>query len=225
MFILIAHEASGLSTASTPASENQTLQQQLPEKENEGGPREEAMEVDVAEPGIDAGPAATVAGQADIKPLSGAADSMASLLHQDLGTQLIPPPNYIQAASGTIIIEELDTPATRRRKNLLKKKKRLAAAQLQQLSGPGVPGNMDLYATYSSSVPVAGPSRHADGLVNADVDSELSSLSDAGSDVVEHDAQGTGKPASTIAGTNRQSTIVKEGARLEGGTLGTLPPD
>lgn len=128
-----------------------------------------------------------------------------------------------EAPAATIIIEELDTPATRREKNMRKKAERL------------------LRATDTDDAPAAGPSTsqpgtHAfseagptdiDGDIEMDANSDLTSLSseddwvDAGPDADTVQSAHTGEEgAARVHEQDRGKVVLKGGKLLEEGTLG-----
>ncbi|KAI0676134.1 hypothetical protein C8Q78DRAFT_1008227 [Trametes maxima] len=138
-----------------------------------------------------------------------------------------------------IIIEELDTPATRREKNLRKKLQRQAAREAREASARVADtGSMAAPASEYPEVPVAGSSRLPEASLGDD-DSDLTDLSDADE---ENTQQGDEIPSEAQPGVLQQpeegpvvfrssrrapppvveepgTIILKHGERLEGGTL------
>ncbi|KAF9454408.1 hypothetical protein P691DRAFT_770607 [Macrolepiota fuliginosa MF-IS2] len=110
----------------------------------------------------------------------------------------------VEGANGTIIIEELDTPAIRRAKNWKRKEEKrqemlrrdslAAATAAETVSAPAFVGEVPYSGEPSSSTPMKGG-----------VDSELSSLSEFGSELTEE----SGKPkAARKKGRRRKSSAV-----------------
>lgn len=137
----------------------------------------------------------------------------------------------VEGANGTIIIEELDTPAIRRAKNLKRKaEKRQEMLRRDSLAAASA-------SAPESAIPPGSAGEPSRAPVKGGVDSELSSLSEFGSEVTEE--SGKAKPGRK-RGRRRKSSAVAliaapvknekedlasvtlgEGEMLEGGTLGT----
>ncbi|KXN86201.1 Peregrin [Leucoagaricus sp. SymC.cos] len=199
---------SRLSVVSTPASENQTL---LTSPQQEAAPPLSSVSnaSATAVPDQSSYPSPT--------PLSSSSSKIISPL--DLLEQTS---KIIEGANGTIIIEELDTPAIRRAKNL-KRKEEKRQERLRR-------GSMAADAPIES----AGGEPSTALTKGGGADSELSSLSEFGSEVTEDSgkhnssrkrARGRRKSSAaavTLPGPKKDSmanVIVAEGQTLEGGTL------
>ncbi|KAK7020204.1 hypothetical protein VNI00_017817 [Paramarasmius palmivorus] len=110
---------SALSMFSTAEEENQTLHSHDVVGDETGPPVTEQMEV----------------------PTETAMEVDSTNQGMDVQTTDIPPGNIIHNPDGTVIIEELDTPATRKQKNIRKKAER--ARQLQEANKASVNGEQD----------------------------------------------------------------------------------
>lgn len=137
----------------------------------------------------------------------------------------------IEGANGTIIVEELDTPATRRAKNLKRREEK--RQQILRQDSLMVPPNSAISAV-SGEMPTAGTTVVKGG----GAESELSSLSEFGSEPAEElgkaklpKKRGRGRRKSSAAALmttggwkfdkdNLMSVSVAEGEKVEGGTLG-----
>lgn len=132
---------------------------------------------------------------------------------------IIPPTTLIKAPDGTVIIEELDTPAIRREKNRREKARKLEeqqrrlAAPLSNddllphptvLSGPGIPGPAPFSRDTLDVSPRAGPSKSASKAERFEGDSDLSSLSEEGGNA------------------SKNHRVIGKGTKLEGGVLGSF---
>jgi len=209
---------SRLSVFSTAASENQTLNQSSSSASGE----KKVMTSDAVEDKInrsmevdndDASRAAE-----DITTVDTAAEPVSALRSPQQRT-VIPPGTVIQTKNGTIIIEELDTPAIRREKAIRRKEERLRLAAAAEPDSAPPP---------SSSVLVARPprkSRATKGMddIDNELDSDLSSLSDVGSDVGSEDgkprAESTAGATNNFANAAEESGDISVNETLEGGTL------
>jgi len=138
----------------------------------------------------------------------------------------------VEGANGTIIIEELDTPAIRRAKNLKRKEEK--REQYLRRDSLMVPPNSATSAV-SGEMSAAGTVLVKGG----GAESELSSLSEFGSEAVEESGKakqtkrrGRGKRKSSVAALmttvgckldkdNLVSVSLAEDEKVEGGTLGT----
>ena len=140
----------------------------------------------------------------------------------------------VEGANGTIIIEELDTPAIRRAKNLKRKEEK--REQYLRRDSLMVPPNSATSAV-SGEMSAAGTVLVKGG----GAESELSSLSEFGSETVEESGKakqtkrrgrGRGKRKSSVAALmttvgckldkdNLVSVSLAEDEKVEGGTLGT----
>ena len=255
LIFYIARGSSTLSVFSTAVEENQTLGPvSLPMEEDESqaedsmiveqaalsetGEAHGSMEVDVIdEDEIDA---------SLTKPSSDIAPSLPFALRSEDKAHTIPPDNIIKEENGRLILEKLDTPATRKegarrkkqeRDQRKKEEKRLATGQgtLSGLDAPSAVSNVDLHASATSG---AGPSRFPNQGSKGDMDaeieagSELSELSEVGSEDVRDRAprrkplkrsrvQPSRSTRSRVSSALEPGAIVdKDGATLEGGTLG-----
>lgn len=139
----------------------------------------------------------------------------------------------VQGANGTIIIEELDTPAIRRAKNFKRKEEK--REQILRRDLLMVPPNSATSAV-SGGMPAAGTTVVKGG----GAESELSSLSEFGSEAVEESGKakqtkkrgrGRGRRKGSAAALmttvgckldkdNLTSVSLAEGEKVEGGTLG-----
>jgi len=111
---------SRLSVVSTPASGNQTL----------GGP--DGFMIDGQEPGPSASTSETTSGRRESEPF-GFPLSARLAGRRTSETVLLPPPpppeiQIVKTANGRIVIEELDTPATRRRKAQRRREEKMRLA-------------------------------------------------------------------------------------------------
>lgn len=146
----------------------------------------------------------------------------------------IPPGNLVHTPNGTIIIEELDTPEIRRFKNNRRKaeKKRLAA---EASAANVVPAPVSVPSQTAGAGPSTLPSNG--NHENFEMESDLSSLSDGGNEELEGRRADRALvpppplpppvpvpiavPSSLKIGADPPAVMLKEGQRLEGGTLGS----
>ncbi|KAK2467687.1 hypothetical protein APHAL10511_000281 [Amanita phalloides] len=166
--------------------------------------------------------------------------------------QGIQPKRVVQGPDGQVIVEVLDSPLVRKQMTKLKraeKKRQMEQQRLEELTRTHTQGvqaeagtqGLPLVKartrdTVSISAPVAGPSRVAHSTENLEAESELSSLSDIGSEVVEtrekesyvsapRASRGRGRPplgrrvSITNVGIPDDLGSIKAGQILEGGTL------
>ena len=231
-----------LSLFSTTAEENQTLGLLSSPKQEESLTEDESMEVDAV--GHDTLPETGEEDESmevDVVDMLDEDNIHASLTEpaSDLPPSLLRLSSVIKKENGTIIVEKLDTPAIRKeRAQQRKKEKRLAEVAAQQmLSSSSTHLNMELAGDAS---PGAGPSRLPDQVSGEDVDveieveagSELSELSDAGSQGARSRVSRPKPPERTRvqpsrakrsrAGAVREpgAIVLADDEMLEGGTLG-----
>ena len=241
---ILGRETSALSIFSTTAEENQTLRLAPSPKREEPRTEDESMEVDEVEHDT-----LLEAGQGDESMEVDVVDVLdEDKIHlsltepsSDLPSSLLPLSIVTtKEENGTIIVEKLDTPAIRKeRAQRRKKEKRLAEAaaqKTQMLSHSTASLSMELSDAAS---PVAGPSRLPDEVPSEDVDveieadSELSELSEAGSQSPRSSRVPRPKPPGRTrvqpvrAKRGRAGAVCEPGAivlpedtMLEGGTLG-----
>ncbi|KAF5362396.1 hypothetical protein D9756_002180 [Leucocoprinus leucothites] len=154
---------------------------------------------------------------------------------------LQPISKIVEGANGTIIIEELDTPAIRRAKNLRRKEEKRQQQMLRRDSLLGVnaesaAGSAPSFTATQAQPPGVSGEPNA-GSKGGGVESELSSLSEFGSELAEESGRskqtkrkGRGRRKSmsatltTTSGKrldkgNLVNVSVTEGGKVEGGTL------
>ena len=162
----------------------------------------------------------------------------------------IQPKRVVQGPDGQVIVEVLDSPLIRKQMTKLKKAERQRLMEQQrQEEMTGVQPQAEAEKESSKAKPldheivpvapsVAGPSRLAHGLDGQEAESELSSLSDHGSEAVEVREKDVYTPvapagrgrrrgpprrmSSTVAAIPEDLGSIKESQVMEGGTLGTL---
>ena len=210
---------SHLSVFSTAASENQTLRTTPPlGKPSSSSARSttamqvkdgDVMDVDALEI------QEMLTADETNKPMSNASDKGA-IRSAQLTQRIDEISSVIMTANGTIIIEELDTPALRRAKNLRRKAERLRLAEAAA-AGPSHAPAVQSTSSQLSQLPVN------DG--DFEMDSELSSLSDIGSDEEEAETslpklESPRAVAQTSPEVEPGAVILADGVMLEGGTLG-----
>ncbi|KAF5379525.1 hypothetical protein D9615_006509 [Tricholomella constricta] len=221
---------SRLSVDSTAASENQALEEFV-SFELESSTNDVPMEVDLAS-----------AGTPSYTPLSTMRSRRpphsSSVLESDASLPPpppLPPVQVVQMENGTIVLEELDTPAIRRLKTLRRKEekeKRMAEqAAAAALTGPGTPGRATLSLAPPRPTSAAGPSRALRRKKSQDADSDLSSLSDFGSEAAPRTIsvpgrskkRGRGRAAASVpvidSADGLGQVVLTDGRMLEGGTL------
>lgn len=144
----------------------------------------------------------------------------------------IPPGNIVKRPDGTIIIEQLDTPAIRKQKTLFRKAARMRLAA-ESAASEAAAAAAPALAESSFEPPIAGPSRLPPAVIEPDdSESDLSSLSDLDDeDADENPVSATVSaqapaPRSKTAKVrspelNRGEIILPKGKRLPDGTLGT----
>ncbi|KAF8899172.1 PHD-zinc-finger like domain-containing protein [Infundibulicybe gibba] len=190
---------SRLSVLSTAASENQTHQDTIPVDHTEPGPSVPQV----------------LAPTPSEQPTTSAPNQL-PLPDKDDSTSRN---NIIHSATGTIIIEELDTPAIRRAKNIRKKnEKRLAASAIL------APAPLEAGPSLPPPTPVQIPAPM--DMVDYELDSDLSSLSDVGSEdmVVRPKPKPPRVVAVPLAGAPEPGAVIlPAGTMLEGGTLDSFP--
>ena len=191
-------------------------------------------------------PAAVVAAPATEAPALAVQPVTSSTFNID-GIQ---PKRVVQGPDGQIIVEVLDSPLIRKQMTKLKKAERkrlMEQQQSEEFSKGRSQGEAEKQESPQAksiereTVPVpvaaavAGPSRLALGPDSVESESELSSLSDLGSEVVEPKEREVFSPVvrrkrgrprrtsvTTIPGVSEDLGSIREGQTLEGGTLGTF---
>jgi len=158
----------------------------------------------------------------------------------------------VQGPDGQIIVEVLDSPLIRKQMTRLKKAERKRLMEQQQSEEsvkvhsqggaekqePLQAKSVDPETVPVAAAAVAGPSRLALGPESVEAESELSSLSDLGSEAVEPKdrevyspvvSSGRGRRRGpprrmslTIPGVPEDLGSIQKGQTLEGGTLGTF---
>lgn len=162
----------------------------------------------------------------------------------------IQPKRVVQGPDGQVIVEVLDSPLIRKQMTKLKKAERQRLMEQQrQEEAMGVQPQAEAEKEPPKAKPldheivpvapsVAGPSRLAHGLDGQEAESELSSLSDHGSEAVEARDKDVYMPvvpagrgrrrgpprrmSTTVATIPEDLGSIKESQVIEGGTLGTF---
>lgn len=252
---------SRLSVVSTSASENQTLQTSPPQEPNNIGPPLSSASTRSTVPFIEPlqlmlpGPEIKAPPETPVLPSPGPS----TLVEKPTSTTFSPPTSapvsssrypppldlsilearkIVEGANGTIIIEELDTPAIRRAKNLRRREERRQEMLRRDSLAAAMAENTSASAPASIGPPVVSGEISSKPTKGAGADSELSSLSEYGSELTDE----SGKPKQTKKrGRKRKSSaaasailVPKKSDRddlatvllgnremLEGGTLGT----